>query len=54
MSKKRPETTYKEQETTWNDLQGLEKTCNEQATTWETTYNKKETTWNNPQVRHNL
>ena len=55
-SKKRPETTYNEQETTSNNLQGLEKTCNKQKTTWkqpttskkqpETTHDKYDTTYN--------
>ena len=55
---KRPETTYNEQETTWNDLQRARNdlkwpitTCKEQETTW----NDLQRARNDPQqVRHKL
>ena len=48
---KRPTTTYKEQKTTWNDLQRTRNDLKRPTTT----YNEQETTWNDPQqVRHNL
>ena len=47
---KRPETTYNEQKTTWNDLQRTRNNLKRPTTSkkWiETTYNEQETTWNN-------
>ena len=39
---KQPETTYNEQEMTWNDLQQARNDLKRH----ETTYNEQETTWN--------
>ena len=42
---KRPETTYNEQETTWNDLQQPTAGKKWPEMIYETTYNEQETTW---------
>ena len=42
---KRPETTYNEQETNWNDLQQPATSKKRPEMTYETTYNEQETTW---------